>query len=151
MDQNQTWHGGMPWPRPHCVRSSSPHLQSCTPIFGPCSLWLNGWMDQDATWYGSSPRPSQHCVRWGPSSPPPKKNGAQPHFLAHVLWSNGWIDQDATWYEDRPRPWPHCVRFGTAPKVVEPPSFRLMSVVAKSLDGATCHLVGRYTSAQAMC
>ena len=19
-------------------------------IFGPCSLWPNGWMDQDATW-----------------------------------------------------------------------------------------------------
>jgi len=25
-------------------------------IFGPCLLWLNGWMDQDVTWYGSRPR-----------------------------------------------------------------------------------------------
>jgi len=33
------------------------------PIFGPCPLWLNGWMDQDATWYGDRPRPRPHCVR----------------------------------------------------------------------------------------
>jgi len=33
------------------------------PIFGPCLLWLNGWMDQGATWYRGKPRPRQRCVR----------------------------------------------------------------------------------------
>jgi len=32
---------------PQKEEGHSPH-----PIFGPCLLWLNGWMDQDATWYG---------------------------------------------------------------------------------------------------
>jgi len=25
-------------------------------IFGPCLLWLNGWMDQDATWHQGRPQ-----------------------------------------------------------------------------------------------
>jgi len=29
-------------------------------IFGPCLLWLNGWIDQDITWYGGRPRPRRH-------------------------------------------------------------------------------------------
>jgi len=77
-------------------------------------LWPNGWMDQDATWYGGRSRPRRHCVRWGSSSSPPKKKGAQqPHplFGSCLLWPNGWIDQNATWYGDRPRPSRHCVRW----------------------------------------
>ena len=51
--QNETWHGGRPWPRPHCVdRDPAPAKGAQPPIFGPCPLWPNGWMDQDATWYG---------------------------------------------------------------------------------------------------
>ena len=36
MDQDETWHGGRPWPRPHCVRwgSSSP------PQRGTLYFWL---------------------------------------------------------------------------------------------------------------
>jgi len=49
MDQDESWHGGRPWPWPHCVRPSSPSPKGAQPpIFGPCLLWLNGWMDQDA-------------------------------------------------------------------------------------------------------
>jgi len=68
MDQDETWRGGRPRPRPYCVRSPSDqgHIVSdivgCAP-FGvglyPSPLpkrgtapnfWPNGWMDQDATW-----------------------------------------------------------------------------------------------------
>jgi len=76
MDQNKTWRGDRPQPRPHCVRwgPSSPN-RAQPPIFGSCLLWPSSWMDQDVTWYGGRPRPWRHCVRWGPSSPP---KGAQP-------------------------------------------------------------------------
>jgi len=30
-------------------------------IFGPCLLWLSGWMDQDVSWYGRWPRPRRQC------------------------------------------------------------------------------------------
>jgi len=67
-------------------------------------LWPNSWMDQDATWYGDRPRPTPQCIRWGPSSPPPKKESTTTIFDLCLLWSNGWMDRDATWYEGRPRP-----------------------------------------------
>jgi len=71
------------------------------PIFGPCSLWPNGWMDQDATWYVT--------LCWMGSQLPLK--GAQPLvFGSCLLWPNGWMDEDATWYGSRPRPRPHCIR-----------------------------------------
>ena len=39
MDQDETWHGGRPRPRPHCVRSgpSSPH-RGTAPNFRPMSV-----------------------------------------------------------------------------------------------------------------
>ena len=41
-----------------------------TQFFGPCLLWLNGWMDQNTTWYETMPRPRRHdIVRWGPTTP----------------------------------------------------------------------------------
>jgi len=78
MHQDATWYGGRPPPGPHCARwrPSSPKKGAQPPIFGPCLLWLKGWMDQDATWYGGRPRPRRHCVRWGPSSP----RGTAPNF-----------------------------------------------------------------------
>ena len=43
MDENATWYGSTPWPRPHCVRwgPSSPRKghSSPPPLFGPCLLW----------------------------------------------------------------------------------------------------------------
>ena len=41
-------------------------------------------MDQDASWQGGRPRPRPHCVRWRPSSLPPERGTAAPHFSAHV-------------------------------------------------------------------
>jgi len=34
------------------------------PVFGPYSLWPNGWIDQDATWYEGTCRfrPTPHCA-----------------------------------------------------------------------------------------
>jgi len=56
-----------------------------------------------------------------------------------VLWPNGWMDRGETWQRGRPWSRPRCIRWrsifpikGTAP---QPPNFRLMSVVAKRLDG----------------
>jgi len=47
MDQNETWHGGRPQPRPHCVRwgPSSPSQKGQTPNFRPMSAvakWVDG-------------------------------------------------------------------------------------------------------------
>jgi len=47
-------------------------------VFGPCLLWLNGWMDEDTTWYRSRPRPRPHCVRRGLSSIPRERSTAAP-------------------------------------------------------------------------
>jgi len=49
------------------------------PIFGPCLLWLNGWMDQDDTWYGGRPWPV-HIVLDGDTAPLPHKGGRAPNF-----------------------------------------------------------------------
>jgi len=45
MDQNETWHGGRPQPRPHCVRwgpSSPKKGYNRPPLFSSCLLWPNG-------------------------------------------------------------------------------------------------------------
>jgi len=96
VDQDETWHGGRPLPRPHCARwgpSSPSPKKGHTPnlILGPCLLWPNGWMDQDATWYGGRPWYRPHCVRWGPSSLP--KMGHSPTFQSMVYYGQtaGWI------------------------------------------------------------
>jgi len=33
-------------------------------VFGPCILWLNGWMDQDTTCYKHRLQTRRHCVTW---------------------------------------------------------------------------------------
>ena len=74
MDQDETWHAGMPRSCPHCVRwgRSSPSRKGAQPpIFGSYLLRPNRFMDQDVTWYGARPRPRRLCVRWGPSPPSP--------------------------------------------------------------------------------
>jgi len=91
MDQDATWYGGKPWPRPHCVRwgpSTSPLKKGHDfPIFGPCLLWLNGWIDQEfkmslGTEIGLGPG---DIVSDGDLAPPPSEKGhGSPHFSAHV-------------------------------------------------------------------
>ena len=84
MDQDETWHGGRPQPRPHCVRWGPSSQKkghgplSPSPIFSLCLLWANVWMDQNSTWYGGRPRPRPHCVSWGHSSP--ERGTAAPSF-----------------------------------------------------------------------
>jgi len=39
MDQDATWYGGGPWPRPHCFRwDPAPPKRAQPPILGPCLL-----------------------------------------------------------------------------------------------------------------
>jgi len=153
MDQDDTWHGGGPRPRPHCARwrpSSPPQKGSRSPNFRPMSIVakrLDGSRCQ--LLYGGKPRPRRHCVKWEPS-PPPKRH--IPQFSAHVYCGQtavciripldtevGLSLSDIVLDGD---PAPPRLR-GTAH------SFRPMSVVAKRLDGIRCHLVWRYASAQA--
>ena len=76
----------------------------------------------------------------GDPGPPPKRDTAPPHFLAHALWPNGSMNQDATWYGCRPRPRPHCVMWDPVtqlpPKGHSSPSptFRPMSVCGQMVD-----------------
>jgi len=96
MDQDATWYGGRPWPKPHCIGwgSSQPASKGAQqPLFSPLLLRPNGWMDQDTTWYGGRPWTRPRCVRLGPIFP--HKKGAQqpPQFSAHVYCdqTDGWI------------------------------------------------------------
>ena len=75
-------------------------------------MWPNGWMDQDGTYHRGGAWSRPHCAKWGPSSPPQKREESSPHFSAHVLKPNGWKNQDATWYGGSPRPRPHCAKWG---------------------------------------
>jgi len=61
-----------------------------------------------------------------------------------AVWPNSCMDEDETWHAGRPQPRTRCVRWGLSspsPKGAQPPNFRPISVVAKWLDGSTCHLV----------
>ena len=84
MDPDETWHAGMPWPRPHCVRwgpsSSSPNRgRGQSPQFSAhvCCGQVAAWIKMPFGKRGR-PRPKLH-VRWGPSSPSPK-GGRAPNF-----------------------------------------------------------------------
>jgi len=54
-----------------------------------------------------------HCAGWGPSSPSPAIEWAQPPIFGPcLLRPNGCMNQDATWYDDSLRPAQRCVRCG---------------------------------------
>jgi len=92
-------------------------------------------MYSDATWYGGRPRPRRLCVLWEPIYLQ-KKGHSHPHriFGPCLLWPNSRMDEDATWYGSRPRPRPHYIVLEGSQLSVkgaqQPPSFRLMSIVA---------------------
>jgi len=127
---------------------------SVCPVCNVDILWPNSWMhqDQDETCHACRLRPWPHFLRWD-LAPLPKK--AQPPILSpHLFWPNGWMDQDATWYGGRPRTKQHYVTRRPTSSLPRTggrasPNFWAMSIVAKRLDGSRCHLVWRYTSAQA--
>jgi len=144
MDQDETWHAGRPSPWPHCVRWEPSSLLPQNPIFGTCLLWPNGWMDQDGTCLGPG-----HIVLDGNQLPPPEKRGHRPHspkFSARV-----YCDQNASTYIRMPLDTEVGLSLGdivldgdtSAPflKGYSPSNFRPVSVVAKRLDGLTCHSV----------
>jgi len=103
MDQDGTWHGDRPQPRPLSVK------------WGPSPL----------------PKPSQFsahfycgqttgCIKMplgmdvgisrgnfmfdGDPAPSSQKGAEPPIFGPRLLWPNGCMDQAATWYRGRPRP-----------------------------------------------
>jgi len=75
MHQGETWHGGRPWPRPHCVRwgSSSPSPKGQSPQFSAhvCCGQTAGWIKMPlGTEVGLGPG---HIVLDGDRAPPPQK------------------------------------------------------------------------------
>jgi len=118
---------------------------SCLYVCDVGVLWPNGWMDQDETWHGGRPQTRPCCARRGPSS---TKRGTALQYSAHVCCGqmNRWIKMPLG-TEVGPGPG-HTVLDGDPP----PPQkkgraqhlhFWPLSVVAKGLDGARCHLVWR--------
>jgi len=98
MDQDATWYGGRPQPRPHCARwgprSHSPEKGAQPHQFSAMFVvakQLDGSRCQHATWYDGRPQSRQHCVRCRPSS---TTQGVQPPQIStHVCCGQtaGWI------------------------------------------------------------
>ena len=115
------------------------------PIFVPCLLWPNSWMDQDDTWHVGEPQ-SIHIVLDGDPAPP--KKGHTPQFFAHVycgqiagsitipLGTDVGLSLGAIVLDGDPAP-------PTLKGHSNRPNFRPMSIVAKWLDGLSCHLEWR--------
>jgi len=87
MDQDATWYGGRPRPRPHCARCglSSPH-QKGAPVFAHvCCGQTAGWIKMPlGTKVGLGP--GRIVLHGDPSAPPPKR-GTAPQFSADVYCS----------------------------------------------------------------
>ena len=77
-DQDATWYGGRTeglgpgdfvldagTARPSQKGAVAPPLNK----FGPCLLWLNGWVDQDGSWRGGWPQPRRLYETWRPTPP----------------------------------------------------------------------------------
>ena len=111
MNQDTSWYGGRPWPRPRCVKWGPG-----SPEKGHCPQFLaHVYCGQTAGWIKV---PLGTKVFLGPDNilldadpaPAPTQRVQPPIFGVFLLWPNGWMDQDVTWYEGRPRPRPHCAR-----------------------------------------
>jgi len=136
MDQESTWYGGRPWPRPHCVRWGPSSRQNGAynprPQFSAhvCCGQAAGWIKIPfGTEVGLSPG---DIVLDG--EPDPRKRAQPPIFGLCLLWPNGWMDQDATSYGGIGLCPGHSVKCGpSSPRkgAQQSPSFGLMSVVAK--------------------
>jgi len=70
MDQDETWHGGRPRPRPHRVRwgPSTPKWGTAPPQFS-AYVYIGrklknetSGVDQDPTWYEGRSRSKPHCL-----------------------------------------------------------------------------------------
>ena len=139
MDQDETWQGGRPRPRPHYVRwgPSCPFPEKGhSPQFSAhvCCGQTDTWIKMPLG--GQVGLGPGHIVLDG--DPAPHRKGAQqppPLFRPCLLWPNGLMDQYASWYGGRPLPRPHCVRWGPSSPIPrkgqQSPSFRPESIVAK--------------------
>jgi len=87
----------------------------------------------------------RHCVKWGSTQLPLK--GHSPQFLADVYCSQtAGCNRIPHGTEVRPQPGDIVLDGHPAPpKRGTPANFRLISIVAKRLDGSRCHLVRRYS------
>ena len=129
MDQDATWYGGRPRPRPHCVRwgPSPPKRGHNSPHFSAhvrcdrTAVWIKMPLGTDVD---LSPG---YIVLDGDPAADHKNGHSSPPLLGPcLLWLKGWIDQDATWHGGRARPRPHCVRWApiSPPKgAQQPPLF----------------------------
>jgi len=145
MDQDETWHGGRPRPRPQLDGDPVPPKGQSPLQFSVRLLWPNGWMDQDATWYGVSP-PRRHCIRRGPSSSPENRWHSSPtHQPMYCSETAIWIKMPlGTEVGLDPGHIALETQFMSPQKhgaTAHPPDFRPIFVVAKRLDGSRCHLV----------
>ena len=98
IDQDETWHAGMPRSWPNCVRWGS---RSSLPPKGdsPIQFSAHVYCGQTARWI-KMPLGMEiglgrgHIVLDEDQAPLPK--GAQPLNFRPVSWPSGWMDQDAT-------------------------------------------------------
>ena len=108
MDQDNTWHGGGPWPRPHYARwgpSSPPQKGGRAPQFS-----AHFYCGQTA---GCIKMPLSPCDFVLDGTQPPPEKGAEPLspiFGQFLLWAKGWMHQNATSYGGRPGPRRLCLR-----------------------------------------
>ena len=136
MNQDTSWYGGRPWPRPRCVKWGPG-----SPEKGHCPQFLaHVYCGQTAGWIKV---PLGTKVFLGPDNilldadpaPAPTQRVQPPIFGVFLLWPNGWMDQDVTWYEGGPWPRPHCITWvsSSSPPKVHTPNIRPTSIVAKWL------------------
>ena len=97
MDQDATWYGGRPRPRPYSVRwrLSSPSKKGHSPRFlaHVCCDQMAGWIKMSlGTEVGLGP--GDIVLDGDPAHP--QKGAHSPFFSPCLLWPNGWMDQDAT-------------------------------------------------------
>jgi len=91
MDQYTTWHGGRPWPRPHCVRwgPSSTPSKGHSPQFSAhvCCGQTAGWIKTPlCTKVGLGPG---HILFYGDPAHPKRGTAPHPIFGPCILWPNG--------------------------------------------------------------
>jgi len=120
MDQDDTWHGGRPRFRRHCVRWGPSSIRPSAHVY--CGQTAGRIKMALGTEVGLGPG---HIVVDGDAAPLPKKGAEAPMFGPFLLWPNGWMDQYGTWHGGRPWSRPHCARWGPSPspKWPEPPIF----------------------------
>jgi len=116
MDQDATWCGSRPWPRPHCVRRerAPPQKGAQSPIFRPvCCGQTAGWIKMPLG-REVGYRPGDIMLHGNPAPLLKEGHNSPRIFGPCLLWQNGWMDQDATWYRGRPMVQAtYCVTWGT--------------------------------------